>query len=78
MGLDVDVRCCAYVKPGALELRSRWSEDSRRCLRSGSYEMTMAFGVRAFCYQHIDAYREHQRIVSRIRGLPKRGDILGR
>ena len=65
-------RCCAFVKPESLELRSRWSDDSRRCLREGTYEIRLAFGVRSLCYQHIIPFREHARILSRIRGFPNR------
>jgi hypothetical protein len=64
------VKCCAPVTGRALSWRADRSTDER-CHRRGIY----AAGGKRFCFQHIPEWKDHYRIVERIRAIPDR-DIL--
>ena len=65
------MRCHAFVRPDALEIRAS-DDTSLRCQRQG----TRKLGTQRFCYQHLpEELKTHDRIVAEIRAIPIR-DIL--
>jgi hypothetical protein len=55
-------KCCAPIAPP--RYRSDESTDNH-CIRQGRYRIAGKW----FCYQHIHEWREHYRIVERIRAI---------
>ena len=63
------MKCCAPIlDERCLKLRASRST-SLRCQRDGKYPLAGAFGTRWFCFEHARIWREHNRIVERIRSL---------